>query len=44
MVLTAARDAAQYAGEIEADAFLAKPFDLTELIRVVGRLAEGAAC
>ena len=42
VVLTAARDAAQYAGEIEADAFLAKPFDLKELIRVVGRLAEGA--
>jgi len=43
VVLTAARDAAQYAGEIEADAYLAKPFDLQELMRVVGRLAEGAS-
>jgi two-component system, chemotaxis family, chemotaxis protein CheY len=43
VVLTAARDAAQYAGEIAADAFLAKPFDLKELIQVVGRLAEDTA-
>jgi two-component system, chemotaxis family, chemotaxis protein CheY len=43
VVLTAARDAAQYAGEIAADAYLAKPFDLKELIHVVGRLAGHAA-
>jgi two-component system, chemotaxis family, chemotaxis protein CheY len=35
IVLTAARNAAQYAGEIRADAFLAKPFELRELLRLV---------
>jgi CheY-like chemotaxis protein len=38
VVLTAARDAAESAGAVEADAFLAKPFDLRELIRLVGEL------
>jgi CheY-like chemotaxis protein len=35
IVLTAARDAEQYASQIAADAFLAKPFDLSELFRLV---------
>jgi two-component system, chemotaxis family, chemotaxis protein CheY len=39
VVLTAARDAAQYAREIEADAYLAKPFDLRELMVLVHRFA-----
>jgi CheY-like chemotaxis protein len=38
VVLTAARDAAQYAAEIEAAAFLAKPFDLRSLLRVIAEL------
>ena len=37
VVLTAARDAAESASQIEADGFLAKPFDLADLIRIVGR-------
>lgn len=41
VVLTAARDAAEYAGEVDADAFLAKPFNLRELLGLVGRLAGG---
>lgn len=39
VVLTAARDAGEYAGEVEADAFLAKPFALRELLHLVGQLA-----
>ena len=39
VVLTAARDAGEYAGEVEADAFLAKPFELRELLHLVGQLA-----
>lgn len=39
LVLTAARDAAAYAAEIEADAFLAKPFELRDLLNLVARLA-----
>lgn len=39
LVLTAARDAEVYAAEIGADAFLAKPFDLAELIRMLNALA-----
>jgi two-component system, chemotaxis family, chemotaxis protein CheY len=42
VVLTAARDAAQYAREIDADAYLAKPFDLRELMMLVHRFAESA--
>lgn len=41
IVLTAARDAAQSASEIAADAFLAKPFDLAELLELIER-TEGA--
>ena len=39
VVLTAARDAAASARQVEADAWLAKPFDLVELIEIVARLA-----
>ena len=35
LVLTAARDAAKYAAEIGADAHLAKPFELAELLRLL---------
>ena len=38
LVLTAARDAAQTAAEIRADAYLAKPFDLAELLRLLNGL------
>lgn len=38
LVLTAARDAAEYAAEIRADAYLAKPFELAELLRLMKRL------
>ena len=39
VVLTAARDAAQNASEIDADAFLAKPFPLRDLIGLAARFA-----
>ena len=42
VVVTAARDVAARAAQIQADAFLAKPFDLDELLDVVSRFA-GAA-
>ena len=35
VVMTAARDAASWASDVGADAYLAKPFDLEELLRVV---------
>ena len=38
VVLTAARDAEQYAREIEAAAFLPKPFDLRGLLKLVAEL------
>lgn len=38
VVLTAARDAGESAGDVQADAFLAKPFNLRELLGLVGRL------
>lgn len=41
VVLTAARDAAESAGQVAAQAFLAKPFKLRELLGLVGRLASG---
>jgi two-component system, chemotaxis family, chemotaxis protein CheY len=37
VVLTAARDAGVFAAQIEADAFLAKPFELKELLRLAQR-------
>ncbi len=37
VVLTADRDAAESAAGVNADGFLSKPFDLTELLRVVER-------
>lgn len=40
VVLTAARDAAGSASGIGADAFLAKPFQLADLIDVVRRLSD----
>jgi CheY-like chemotaxis protein len=42
VVLTAARNAAEWAAEIEATAYLAKPFELDELLEVVGRFALSA--
>ncbi len=39
VVLTAARDAAEYAAQIKADGYLAKPFDLADLMRLVKRFA-----
>jgi two-component system, OmpR family, response regulator len=38
LVLTAARDAAESAAEIRADAYLAKPFELAELLRLLNAL------
>jgi CheY-like chemotaxis protein len=38
IVLTAARDAGASAAEIEAEGFLAKPFDLRELLSLARRL------
>ena len=35
IVVTAARDAAQRSATVEADGYLAKPFDLDELVAVV---------
>lgn len=40
VVLTAARDAGEYASDVDADAFLAKPFNLRELLGLVDRLAQ----
>jgi two-component system chemotaxis response regulator CheY len=37
VVLTAARDAAEYAEQIQADDYLAKPFSLRDLFRTVSR-------
>jgi CheY-like chemotaxis protein len=40
VVMTAAQDAGRWAREIDADAFLAKPFDLDDLLTVVSRFAQ----
>ena len=42
LVMTAARDAAQRAHEIDADAYIAKPFDLNQLLGLVCRLTSGS--
>jgi CheY-like chemotaxis protein len=39
VVLTAARDAAARAAEIQADGYLGKPFNLGELLDLVGQHA-----
>jgi len=39
VVLTAARDAAQRAAEIDANGYLGKPFDMTELLAMVSHHA-----
>lgn len=41
LVMTAARDARVWAEEIDAAGYLAKPFDLTELLSAVERLWKG---
>ncbi len=41
VVLTADRSAGDSASQVDADAFLAKPFDLAELLQVVGRFRGG---
>jgi len=41
LVMTAADNARAWAEEIGADGYVAKPFDLTDLIAAVGRLAPG---
>ena len=41
VVLTAARDAQAQAGEIGADGYLGKPFNVNELLRLVGQQAGG---
>jgi CheY-like chemotaxis protein len=38
LVMTAAQDARRWASEIGADGYLAKPFDLLDLLRAVERL------
>jgi CheY-like chemotaxis protein len=42
VVVTAARDAAERAGEVNAAGYLAKPFELDELIRTVERYSAGS--
>jgi two-component system, chemotaxis family, chemotaxis protein CheY len=42
VVMTAARDAAQRAAEIDANGYLGKPFDMAELLALVGNLARPA--
>jgi CheY-like chemotaxis protein len=38
LVMTAAQDARRWAREIDAEGFVAKPFDLLDLLDAVGRL------
>ena len=42
VVMTAARDAAQRAAEIDANGYLGKPFDMGELLALVRHLAQPA--
>jgi DNA-binding NtrC family response regulator len=39
IVMTAAQDARRWAGEIGADAYMEKPFDLGRMVEIVERLA-----
>jgi len=39
VVITAARDAGERAAEVQADDYLGKPFDLDDLLDIVGRYA-----
>lgn len=41
VVVTAARDAADRAAQIQADGYLAKPFDLDDLLAIVERFVGG---
>jgi CheY-like chemotaxis protein len=43
VVMTAAQDARRYAAEVEADRFLAKPFELDDLVSTVDELAQPSA-
>ena len=43
IVFTAARDAGRWAAEIDADAYLAKPFNLNDLLALVERYAGAPA-
>jgi len=43
VVMTAAMDAAPWAAEIGATAYLTKPFDLDQLVEVIGRVTSGAS-
>lgn len=40
LVLTAARNARRWADQIHADGYLGKPFDISDLLRAVGRLCQ----
>jgi CheY-like chemotaxis protein len=40
VAMTAAQDAGRWAREIDADAFLAKPFELDDLLTVISRFAQ----
>lgn len=40
IIMSAARDAAAHAAEVDADAFLAKPFDLTDLYACIARFVD----
>jgi CheY-like chemotaxis protein len=40
LVMTAAQDAAAWAAEIGADGYIAKPFDVSDLLEAVYRLCE----
>jgi CheY-like chemotaxis protein len=42
LVMTAAQDARRWAREIDADGYVAKPFDLLDLLEAVGRFLSPA--
>jgi CheY-like chemotaxis protein len=43
IVLTAAQDAARRAGDVDAEAYVAKPFDLDTLVEQIAALAPGGS-